>query len=285
MFVATTPEEALPIIRSIDVLFGWKVPEVVLEAGVNLRWFQSMGAGVDDVIPHALHLNDVRVTRVVDQFGVAISEFVFAHLLYHVKSLKRTMSAQRSHRWEGFTTETLAGKMLGVAGLGSIGRVITKTARTFGMNVSGLSLHAAKHDDLDLHFLPTDWAMFAAQVDYLVLTLPLTEKTRHVIDETLLGCMKSTAWLVNVGRGGLVDTAALVRWLQQNRLGGAVLDVFEEEPLSSENVLWDLPNVYITPHISGPSQTDDVANFFIENLARYESSGSLRGVVNLQLGY
>ncbi|MEX6702742.1 D-2-hydroxyacid dehydrogenase [Peribacillus frigoritolerans] len=228
---------------------------------------------------------NITLTRIIDQFGASISEYVFSFLLDIVKDGPRMKQSQLERRWDPFISETLKGKTIGVAGLGSIGAELVRKARAFDMNVHGLSFSGKQATLVDLHFTPGQWAEFVKDLDYLVLTLPLTDSTYHIINQDLLLAMKSNAYLINVGRGALIDEGDLISVMRAGHLQGAVLDVFETEPLPKEHVFWSMPNVFVTSHLSGPSTINEVSNFFIENLRRFLSEQPLNGLVDRNRGY
>lgn len=284
---AESPQEAEKYLPNTEIILGWKFPADLLNKPIALsvRWFQSIGAGVDDLTSEPSILKGITLTRIVDQFGANISEYVFTFLLYIVKDVPRMRTAQIERQWDPFISKTLAGKTMGVAGLGSIGAEIVRKARAFDMKVHGLSF-SGKHASLvDSHFTTEEWRKFVKELDYLVLTLPLTEKTHHLINKEILAEMKENACLVNVGRGALIDEADLLTFMKSGRLQAAILDVFEKEPLPKDHPFYVMPNVYLTSHLSGPSTVEDVSRFFIENLKRYLNNQPLQGLVNLINGY
>jgi len=284
---ASTPEAAARLLPDVDVILCWKFPTHLLSspAAANVRWVQSMGAGVDDLVADKTIPSGISITRIVDQFGAYIAEYVFTYLLYLTKDVQRMRASQLERKWDAFLTGTLGGKKMGVAGLGSIGVEIVRKAAAFDMTVHGLSISGANADIVDRHYAATQWPAFVSDLDVLVLTLPLTPATEHVINRDVLMKMKPGAWLVNVGRGKVVTEQDLVDVLQSGHLGGAVLDVFEQEPLPQDSPLWSLPNAILTPHISGPSTLEGVGRFFLDNLARYISGTPLCGLVNRAVGY
>lgn len=271
-------------IPEADVLFSWRLPPELYMLGRRLRWVQSMGAGVEDIMAAPVP-DGVHVTRIVDQFGVSIAEYVFAELLSRVRRLDDTRAWQRERKWHHFVAQSLAGRTVGVAGLGSTGREVVRKARAFDMKVTGLSRTGQHGGLVDRHFAPDAWLDFVRDLDVLVLTLPLTADTRSAVGADVLRAMRPESVLVNVGRGALVPEAALVEALRAGRPGGAILDVFEREPLPADSPLWSLPGVTVTPHVSGPSRMDDVAEFFVDNLGRLARGETLRGLVDRQVGY
>ncbi len=282
---ASDPAAARAAVPDAEILLSWRLPHELYALAARLRWVQCLGAGVEDIVAAAELPRSVAVTRIVDQFGVSIAEYVFAELLARVRDLERVRAQQAERLWRPFVAERLAGRTLGVAGLGSIGREVVRKGRAFDMRVLGLSRTAAPDGLVDRHFGPDAWTAFVRELDYLVLVLPLTPQTRGVVGAEVLAAMRPGSVLVNVGRGAVVDEAALVEALRAGRPGGAVLDVFETEPLPPESPLWSLPGVTVSPHISGPSRTDEVAAFFLDNLARFERGEPLAGLVERERGY
>lgn len=281
---ASTAEEAEEHLAGVEVLLSWHFPDDLFTRAPKLRWVQSLGAGVEDLVASRLS-RDVIVTRVVDQFGGPIAEYVFGELLARVGEHDRLRTMQARREWGHFMPGTLAGKTLGVAGLGSIGGEIVRKGRAFDMRVYGLSRIGERAGTVDRHFTADAWDLFVRELDALVLTLPLTPETDGVVNAPVLAALRPTAILVNVGRGRLVVEADLIRALEDRRLGGAILDVFEREPLPPDNPLWTHPSVTVTPHISGPSTVEGVGSLFLENMHRYLAGRDLLGVVDRSRGY
>lgn len=274
-------EEILPM---AEIVFGWKVPPHLYGKACHLKWVQSMGAGVDDLIANPDLSPTVMITRIVDQFGPIIAEFVFAELLADVRRLDLARQQQSQKIWKPFAVGSLQGQAIGIAGLGSIGRELVRKARVFDMVVYGLS-RSAKPGLVDFGFTPAQWPEFVRSLDYLVLTLPATAETQYVVNRTILRAMKPQAIIINVGRGEILRQGDLVDALHQGEIAGAVLDVFETEPLPPEDALWKLPRVRISPHIAGPSLDEQVARFFVANVLRYLHHEPLQGVVDRERGY
>ncbi|WP_163527179.1 D-2-hydroxyacid dehydrogenase [Halobacillus ihumii] len=285
--IASTLEEAENQLPGTEVILGWNFPTPLLTkpGASSVRWFQSIGAGVDDLIADSSIPESITLTRIVDQFGAYISEYVFTFLLHLLKDVPRITQAQIDRRWDPFTSESLAEKTIGVAGIGSIGAEVVRKARAFDMNVHGLSFSGKQAHLVNRHFTPDEWGDFVKELDYLVLTLPLTSSTHHIVNRDVLSAMKPNACLVNVGRGELIDEEELQTVMRSGHLQAAVLDVFEKEPLPADHPFFSIPNVYVTPHLSGPSTTEGVSRFFAENVKRYVNGQSLHGVVDRQRGY
>ena len=285
VLAASSPEEAVETLPEAEILFGARFPTELFKDAPRLKWIQSINAGVEELVGDPAIPREVTITRIVGQFSGYIAEYVFAELLARARQIDRLRAAQRERHWEHFTAETLAGKTLGVAGLGSIGQEIVRKGRAFDMRVHGLSRTGAAAGIVDRHFASGEWFEFVSDLDVLVLTLPRTADTEGSVNERVLNAMRPDSVLVNVGRGALVDEDALVNALQRGRPAAAVLDVFREEPLPVESPLWSLPNVVVTPHVSGPSTVENVSTFFLENLNRYVRGEPLVGVVDREAGY
>jgi phosphoglycerate dehydrogenase-like enzyme len=176
---------------------------------------------------------------------------------------------------------------LGVVGLGTIGTEIARRARTFGMNVVGVKRTSAPVEGVDQVFGPDRLGEMLSLCDFVVLVVPATAQTERMFGASEFQAMKRTAYLVNISRGSTVDEEALIQALQQGSIAGAILDVFDKEPLPAESPLWFLENVVITPHIAGYLQgyTQQVMEIFSDNLTRWRKGLPLRNVVDLERGY
>ncbi|QSO54247.1 D-2-hydroxyacid dehydrogenase [Alicyclobacillus curvatus] len=284
--VARSTDEVEPDLSDVEIMFGWNIPIAWLKKAPNLRWVQWSGAGVDSVALKRDQLpSHLQLTRIVNQFSIPMAEYVFTYLLHVVKDVRRQQKAQEQKRWDPFRAPLLAGQHIGVAGLGSIGAEVVRKARAFDMQVSGLSATGRNHDMVDMHYSADEWLKFVEPLDILVLTLPLTERTRHVMNARVFDAMKDKAIIVNVGRGALIREADLIPRLASGRIQAAILDVFEREPLPADSPLWTLHNVFVSPHMSGPSETRKTSEFFAENYYRYLRQEPLQGVVDLTRQY
>jgi glyoxylate/hydroxypyruvate reductase A len=283
---ASSPEDVAAVIGTAEVvLAASRFPVELFARAKRLQWVQSMGAGVDELVGAPLLPPEVVISRIVGQFGSYIAEYVFAELLATARSLERVRAAQRERRWDHFVAQTLQGQTLGVAGLGSIGKEIVRKGRALDMAVYGLSRSGTAAALVDRHFTPDRWIDFVGDLDVLVLALPRTAETEKVVDADVLGAMRPQAVLINVGRGILVDERALIQAIRGKQIAGAVLDVFETEPLPEDSPLWDLPGVRVSPHIAGPSTPEGVGSYFLSNVHRFILGEPLAGFVDRSLGY
>jgi phosphoglycerate dehydrogenase-like enzyme len=282
--VCATPVEAESHIADAEILYAWNFPSRLLARAAKLRWVQNMGAGVERVMLPELPRR-VRVTRVAGIFGPWIAEYVLGWCLWLTQRTELFRIQQRERCWRQVDPLRLHGATLCVVGLGDIGRTIAASARAFGMRVLGVSRSGGKIPEAERVYKTREIRNAIAGADFVALTVPLTEATRGLIGAAELAAMKPSAWLINIARGPVVDEAALLDTLRAHRLGGAVLDVFDEEPLPRSHPLWALDRVVITPHISGPSTPGEIAPIFNDNLRRYVNGRALRYRVDRKRGY
>jgi phosphoglycerate dehydrogenase-like enzyme len=228
---------------------------------------------------------DYVLTNACGVFGGLMSEYVFAYLLAHERRLLEKYASQQAALWDPTPPGTLRNKHLGLLGVGSIGSALARTAKHFGMRVSGYTRSSEQCPDVDAFFHGPALVEFAHDLDYLVCVMPNTDETRRLVDRRLLDALPSHAVFVNPGRGSVVDTEALTEALRTGRLAGAVLDVFEHEPLEPEHVFWRMPNVFITSHTAALSKPTDIASVFVDNYWRLSRGEPLQCRVDFQRGY
>jgi glyoxylate/hydroxypyruvate reductase A len=283
--VCATPTEAAAAVAEADVIYAWKFPADLYPRAGRLRWLHIMGAGVDGALVAALPPHVV-VTRVPGVFGPWMREYVLGWCLAVTQRMPLYREAQRQRRWRSdVIPERLAGKAMVIVGVGDIGRTIAAAARGLGMRVLGISRSGRPVPNVERVHRVRALPRLVREADFVVTALPLTAETRGLIDARILAAMRPTAWLINIGRGALIDEGALLTALRERRIGGAVLDVFEREPLPPEHPFWSLDNVVVTPHISGPSTPPEMATVFNDNLARWLAGRRLRHVVDRVRGY
>lgn len=279
-----TPAEADAVIAEAEILYGWAVPAALLARAARLRWIQCMGAGVERFLVPEVPAG-VTITRAAGIFGPWMAEYVLGWSLWVTQRMEAFRQRQRERRWVGEHPARLHGATICIIGLGDIGRAIARSARSFGMTVVGVSRSGRRVREASAVYRTSAMRRALARADFVVVTLPLTDETRGLIGAAELSAMKPSAWLINIARGQVVEEAPLVKALSEHRIGGAILDVFEREPLPPEHPLWSLHNAVITPHISGPSTPDEIAAIFNDNLRRYLSGRPLRHVVSRRRGY
>ncbi len=276
----------------------------------NLRWIQFHSAGVDRYVDHPIIKNtDVVATSMSGVITSQIAEYVLMALLAFGQRLPRLNQYKEHRKWPdekektaGFVPVELRYSTVGILGYGSIGRQVARLLQPFGATVLATKkdvMHPEDtgytregmgdpHGDFFHRLYPVEALhSLLRESDFVVLALPLTEATHHLIDRDALNVMKDTAFLVNVGRGDLIDEAALVEALRTKQIAGAALDVFHEEPLPVDSELWGLDNLILSPHISGLSAhlSEETLALFLDNLNRYLSELPLYNRIKSQQGY
>ena len=279
-----TPEAAERVIPDAEILYAWNFPAHLLRRAAKLRWIQVMGAGVERFLLPELPPR-VIVTRAAGIFGPWMAEYTLGWCLWVSQRIELFRGQQRERRWAPADPLRLQGATLCVVGLGDIGRHLARAARSLRMRVIGVTRSGRPVPAAERIYRPRAIRGALARADFVAVTVPLSPETRGLIGESELAAMKPSAWLINIARGPVVEAKALIRALRERRIGGAVLDVFDTEPLPPEHPLWELDNVAITPHIAGPSIRAEIAPIFNDNLRRYAAGRGLRHVVDRARGY
>ncbi|WNG26268.1 D-2-hydroxyacid dehydrogenase [Cystobacter fuscus] len=292
--VGLTVEQLAPAIEQAQVLLlGVQKKEVLralLPRARSLRWIHALSAGVENLLFEELIHSPLPLTNAKGAYSGSLGEFALAAMLFFAKDLRRLVRQQREARWEQFSPVELRGQTLGILGYGDIGRAVAERARPFGMRILACRRQPSRSagDTLvdELFPLERKHEMIAAS-DYLLLALPHTSGTHRLMGAPELGAMKPGAVLINIGRGSTVDEQALVKALEEGRLRGAALDVFETEPLPPEHAFWRLDNVLLSPHCADqtPTWREDAVALFLKNLERFEKGEPLLNVVDKAAGY
>jgi phosphoglycerate dehydrogenase-like enzyme len=292
-------------VDDVEVLLrGWLVAEAfdrLLARAPHLTWVHSATSGVERALTPAARSRDVLVTNARGVFSRPIAEHVLLMILAVSRHLPELLELQRERTWQPLEGRELRELTIGIVGYGSLGRSVASLASAFGARVIALrrrpdgGVPAGVDDDDGFPFEPrVDRVVgpdrlheLLAESDIVVLAAPLTPETEGMIDEAAIGAMKRDAWLINVARGRLVDDTALVRALRDNRIGGAALDTFRDEPLPPGSAYWELPNVILTPHTAWSSARvlDRSIDLFCDNLVRFSRGEPLRNVVDPAAGY
>lgn len=259
----------------------------------NLRWLHTVAAGVEDLLQAGLGKGSYVFTNGSGPHAISMGEFVLLQMLMLAKAAPRFLRNQIAGKWERVYGIELYGTTVGIVGLGDIGMAVAERAKPFGCRVLATrrSVQAKQVNvgPVDELLPPSELPYLLQESDFVVLAVPLTKETYHLLNAAMLRRMKPTAYLINVARGAVVDEAALIEALRSGSIAGAALDVFEQEPLPPESPLWGMENVIITPHISPnpysePFQRRQV-DLFKENLRRYLAGEPLLNVVDVERGY
>lgn len=255
----------------------------------KVRWVHSRAAGLDNVLFPELVESQIVVTNSRGVYSASLGEFVLGAVLYFAKDFRRMIRNQDAGLWEPFDVQEIGTQTVGILGCGDIGRAVANRAHAMNMRVLATKRHIPESMDplVDHFYKPEERREMIALCDYIVATAPLTEETRHMISDAEFAAMKPTAVVINVGRGPVIDEAALLRALTARRIKGAALDVFEHEPLPPGHPLFTMENVLLSPHCADHTADwqDQAMLFFLEQYARFEKGEPLKNIVNKRLGY
>ncbi len=283
-------EEALRYAPDAEVLLGHFSP-AVCAAAPRLRWIQSFSAGMDSFLfPEIVERSEVAITNMAGLYADQGAEQAWALLLALTRGIDLSVGGKAQRKWTGGRGIVITGSTLGIIGLGGFGMEIARRARGYDMTILALDpLRRDKPDEIaelkpatreNLHHL-------LERSDIVMIACPKTPETYHLLGTEEFAAMKSSAYLVNVTRGGIIDETALIQALRQNDIAGAGLDVCEREPLPPENPLWDAPNLIISAHHAGSSQHRPrmVFEFFRDNLERFLQGEELVNIVGKKRGF
>ena len=283
-------EQLNALLAEAEVIYGGRLPKNVIARAPKLKWVQVMSAGVDGFLGSELMQGPVMLTNVSGIHATPIGEFVLTLMLMFAKQAPLYFDLKQKKQWQRSALTVLRSKTVGIVGLGSIGQEVARLAKAFGMRVIATrrsTKRVAQARNVDLMLPRQQLPELLSDSDFVALTLPLTPETHRLIGEVELRTMKPTAYLINIGRGQLVDEEALIRALSGNWIAGAGLDVFATEPLPAESKLWELPNVILSHHVSGGREDYNIqaTELFCENLKRYLNEKKLLTVVGKKRGY
>lgn len=286
LLVCKNKEQINQVIDKGDIIFsGYTFPVDLISKAENLKWIQSMSAGVENYARSKLIPPNVIITKIKGIFGPIMSEYVVGYILAITQNMKKVFHNQKKRHWQPFVVDSVRHKTVGVMGLGSVGAYIAYQVYLMGAVVIALEEQEKRLPYVSQEYPVTEIEEFLGRSDFVVVTVPLTDATEGTIGEEEFKMMKKSAYLINVSRGPLVQERALLKALKQGSIAGAVLDVFNEEPLPKDHELWNLDNVVITPHISGPDIPEEIAKLFLENLKRFEEGKKLVGAVDREKAY
>ena len=242
-----------PYIATTDALvtFAPMLCAHVLASATRLKWVQALGTGVDNLIDQPTLREDVIVTNMRGIHGAPVAEAALAGMLALARGLPRALRAQNERQWQRFPAQLLHDKTVGVFGVGQIAEALAPKCKVLGMRVVGVTSAPRQVPGFDLMHRREKLAEVVGDFDFLVLLTPLSAATRNSINAGIFAAMKPTSYLINLARGGVVDEPALIAALASNRIAGAALDVFNQEPLPADHPFWSMPNVIITAHQGG----------------------------------
>ncbi len=259
----------------------FRVADELLSRAVRLKWIQVTTSGVNYLLSRPSLRKDVIVTSARGIHGPAVSEMAFLLMLALNRDFPRMIRNQDREIWERWPGRLLYQKKAGILGIGVIGEEIARKCKAFGMTVFGVDIVRRELDSVDSFFGPKDLPQLAREIDYLILVAPSTPQTEKIVNAKVLDRMKSTAFLINLARGELVDEEALIEALETGAIAGAALDALSMEPLPKQHRLWSTKNVIVTPHVAGLSDIyrEQVMPIIEENMRRF-LQGERRNLIN-----
>jgi phosphoglycerate dehydrogenase-like enzyme len=282
-----SPEALAAALPEIEILFAPTPPREGWANARRLRLVQLLGVGADTLLPSPDLPAAVEIAGMRGVFAADVAEHALALMLSHARRLGELAELQRARSFTATPRRTLAGQRLAIVGYGAVGQRLARAARALDMQVSAVSRSGTSRGD------GVDVAPAAALADviadahYIVIAVPHTAATRGLFDAALLARLRYDAYVINVARGGIVDEAALVDALSSSRLGGAALDVFDEEPLPANSPLWSVRTLVITPHVAGLGEhyVERCVEALVANVTALETGRPRSGLVDRDVGY
>jgi phosphoglycerate dehydrogenase-like enzyme len=289
----TPAEEARwrQLLARADILFDFDVThrQDLPDLAPRVRWIQATSAGIGQTVKrwgYDTRMPETVFTTASGAHVRPLAEFVVMALLMHYRGARRILRDQQRKHWELYATTDLEGRAVAIVGLGRIGAGIARACRALGMTVIGTNV-TPLHEVVDRYYATDRLHEMLAQAEVLVLSVPHTPRTEKMIGARELALLPRGAFVINVGRGAVVDEPALIEALGSGRLGGAALDVFAEEPLPPGSPLWEMPNVLVSPHSASTSDRENarIVDLFCENLRRFLGGAPLRNVLDVERMY
>ena len=268
-------------VEGMDILLTIKISDEVIKKASMLQWVQARTAGVDSILNLPSLRKEVLMSCSRGIHVPQMSEMALLFMLALNRNLPQFIRNQDTRVWERWPTKLLYQKKVGILGIGAIGEEIARKCKVFGMTVFGIDVVKRKVDAVDYFHGPEDLLRVVREVDYFIIVVPNIPQTRKMVGAEVLSSMKPSAFLINIGRGEVVDEEALIRHLESGRIAGAALDAFRVEPLPEDHPFWAMKNVILTPHVGGMSEfcVDQVLSIFEENLRRF-LKGERRNLIN-----
>lgn len=293
--IGDSPDAFKSTAGSAEVIFNWSGSlSLIREAflmSLPVRWVHSRSAGLERTLFPELIASDVIMTNGSGVFSPSLGEFALGAILYFAKDFRRMIRNQMAGVWEPFDVLPISGQTVGIVGYGDIGRAVAARVRPLGMNVLAVKRHVtakSNPDPLADQIYGTDHLIeMLSRCDYVVVAAPLNAETHGMIGEAEFAAMKPSAVIINVGRGPVINERAMIKALSEQKIKGAALDVFDEEPLPRSHPFYTLENVLLSPHCADhtPDWLDNAMRFFIAQFERFRRGEPLLNVVDKKLGY
>ncbi len=291
--VGHEPQAFAGAVNDPVIILAWSTSKKLLHDVFSMckqvLWVHSRSAGLDSVLFPEMVASEVPLTNGSGVFSQSLGEFSLAAILYFAKDFRRMIRNQAAGVWEQFDIEEISHQTVGIVGYGDIGRAVAKRVHAMGMTVLALKRHPPEATDplVDQFYPNAELAKMLPRCDYVVVCLPLTAETHHMISDAEFAAMKPTAVVINVGRGPVIDEQAMVRALKAKQIKGAGLDVFEHEPLPAGDPMYSLENVLLSPHTADHTSDwlNEAMQFFLDQYRRFSNGEALQNVVDKSLGY
>ena len=279
---AKKEDEIGDFIEKADILLLIRISNELIKKASNLKWIQALTTGVDYIINLPSLKKDVLITSTRGIHGPQVSEMAFLLMLALNCKFPQVIRNQDQGVWERWPRKLLYQKKVGILGVGVIGEELARKCKAFGMTVFGVDIIKRKIDAVDYFYGPEDISKVIQEVDYFIIVAPKTPQTEKMIGAKVLSSMKPTSFLINLGRGEIVDEDALIQALNSGKIAGAALDTFCTEPLPKDHPFWRTKNMIVTPHLGGMSDiyVTQALSIFEENL-RCFLKGERRDLINL----
>jgi D-2-hydroxyacid dehydrogenase (NADP+) len=273
-----------PYIRTADVLitFAPMLTDAVVQQAENLRWIQALGTGVDNLIDLPSLRREIIVTNIRGIHGAPVSEAAIMAMLALSRDFPRAVRNQTGRLWERWPATLLDGKTVGLLGMGVIAETLAPKCKALGLTVIGISSVKRQVAGFDRVYGRDELVSVVGGLDFLVVLTPYLPATHNIVDGAVLAAMKSTSYLINLARGGVVDERALVDALERDKIAGAALDVFNQEPLPPTHPFWSMKNVIVTSHLGGfyDGYADHALPVVEENIRKF-LAGDTANLINL----
>ena len=287
-------EDVCPTKTEAEAILCWdckKEPlDVLLRNSPSVKWVHTRMAGVEGILGETLKSGPTTLTNAQGVYADSLAEFALMGMLYFAKAANRLNEQKAKKNWTTFEVDCLKGAKLGILGFGGIGQQVAQLALAFGMEIVAFRTKVKPEGERQngaMVYQTTRFDEFVGSFDYLTLSMPGVPETVNFLNKERLSKLKSSAVVVNIGRGSSIDEEAITALLEQNKIRGAVLDVFAKEPLAENSKLWELPNVFISPHTADRTATwlDETMEKFVENAKLYADNKPLTNIVDKQKGY
>jgi phosphoglycerate dehydrogenase-like enzyme len=282
MHAAKKEDEIGDFIEKADILLLIRISDELIKKASNLKWIQALTTGVDYIISLPSLKKDVIITSTRGIHGPQVSEMAFLLMLALNRNFSQVVRNQDRGVWERWPGKLLWKKKVGILGVGVIGEEVARKCKAFGMEVFGIDIIRRELDCIDAFYGPEEIGKVAGDLDYFVIVAPRTPQTEKMIGAKVLSSMKPTSFLINLGRGEIVDEDALIQALDSQKIAGAALDTFCTEPLPKDHPFWRMKNVIVSPHVGGMSNiyVTQALSVFEENLRRFLKR-ERRNLINL----